>query len=408
MNRLTRWFNTPYVQAPAAKEAISIATRTDEEIIEILDGNAVGTTFGRLSPQTAMTQATVWACVRILSESIAQLPISVQQRNGGQWVDIEHDALGLLAKPNEWQTQHEFISQMVSWTELQGNSYALKFQGQTGPVQRLIPLDATKVEAKQDKSWRITYEYGGEVLRPNRIMHLRNFGTDGYVGLSTIKNARDTIGLALAMEEHGGGVFTNGATLGTIITTPNRLDEKAHALMSRQWNAAHRGAKKAHSTTILGGDVRVETLGMNNNDSQWIDARKLSKSEIATIFGIPDFMLNSTDKSTTWGSGLEQLSRSFVRFTLQPRMSRIAQTLNHSLLADNEQQNTRFVFDTDQMTMGEFESRMTGYSTAIQAGVLNANEAREIEGRNPREGGEEYLKPMNMQGQNDAETSTEV
>jgi len=194
-----------------------------------------------------------------------------------------------------------------------------------------------------------------------------------------------------------------------VLLAPTGLGDEAFERIQQQWNDKYSGAGNAHKTPLLEGGIDIKTIGMNNSDSQWLEARKLSKSEIATIFRIPDFMLNSTDKSTTWGSGLEQLSRSFVRFSLQPRMSRITQTLNRTLLLPNERPRMRFVFDTDQMTMGEFESRMTGYSAAIQAGVLNSNECRAIEGRNPREGGDEYLQPMNMTtGEEDENTSATI
>ena len=372
------------------------AARTTAEILAILDGNAMDSYFGAIAVNKALTQATVWACVRILSESIAQLPIRTQQRNGSQWADIDHDVLGLLAEPNDWQTQHEWMSGMVAWTELQGDGYSLKRQGRTGPVSQLLPLDSEKVEVKLTKDWALEYTYNGEPIPASQMLHLRNFGTNGYQGASTIKNNGNAIGLALAMEEHGAGVFKHGAGIDKVIVAPHNLDDESFERLTREWNSKYSGSGNAHKTPILEGGLDVKTIGMTNDDSQWLDSRKFSKSEIATVFGIPDFMLNSTEKSTTWGSGLEQLSRSFVRFTLQPRMNRISQTLARELLAEDERSTIRFVFDTDQMTMGEFESRMTGYSTAIQAGVLSPNETREIEGRNPRDGGDEYLTPMNM------------
>jgi len=383
--------------------------RTQAEIWAMLDGQQVDSRVGAITETNAMTQATVWACVRILSESIAQLPISVQERNSGKWSDIDHDVLGLLAAPNAWQTQHEFLSQMVAWMELRGNAYALKKQGTTGIPRELIVLDATNVEPTQDENWKIEYKYGGNPVPTRRMMHMRNFGTSGFKGLSTVENARNVIGLALTMEDHGTSVFVNGAQSGLVLKAPNMLDDESYDRMKRRWEDGHAGSKNAHKTRIIEGGLDIKEIGLSNEASQWLDSRKFSKSEIATIFGIPDFMLNSTDKSTTWGSGLEQLSRSFVRFTLQPRMSRIVQTLNHSLLDKSERGRMRFVFDTDQMTMGEFESRMTGYSTAIMSGVLSANEAREIEGRNPRDGGDEYLTPMNMTtGEDDGNTGTTI
>ena len=383
--------------------------RTAEEILAILDGHSLDTIAGSsVTIDSAMTQTTVWACVRILSESIAQLPIAVQERQGEAWVYVEdHDSVALLAKPNDWQTQHEFLASLVSWMELRGNGFALKIADKQGKIHKMLPLRGDKVEVKQDDNWAISYRYNQRDYTPGQMLHLRNFGTDGFQGLSTIANARNTIGLAMAMEAHGAALFKNGASIGKVLKAANRIDEEAEARLKRRLSE-YTGASNAHKTLLLDQGLEIDSISMTNADSQWLEARKLSKSEIATIFGIPDFMLNSTEKSTTWGSGLEQLSQAFVRYTLQPRMSRIAQTLNRELIPEKDRTRFRFVFDTDQMTMGDFAKRMTGYSTAITAGVLSANEAREIEGRNPREGADEYLTPMNMTtGANDENEDTD-
>ena len=392
------------INPPAAKKS-----RTDAEILAILDGNVLNSTSGELvSVNKAMMQTTVWACTRIISESIAQLPLQLQQRTDNQWQTInDHPALDLLARPNDWQTQHEFLAMLVTWMELQGNGYALMSSGQTGGPKILIPVRSDEVEVEQNKNWQIKYRYNGKTYTPDQMLHLRNFTTENYTGLSTIANARNSIGLALAMEKHGAGVFKNGATVGLVIETPGDLGEEVYNRLDKRLADKYAGAARAHRTLILEGGAKAGSVGMNNEDSQWIESRGFTKSEIATLFGVPDFMLNSTEKSTTWGSGLEQLFQAFVRITLKPRMSRIGQTLVRQLLPEQDQRNYRFIFDTDQMTMGEFESRMTGYSTAVQSGVLSPNEARELEGRNPRDGGDEYLTPMNMTTGNTDEQSTD-
>jgi HK97 family phage portal protein len=381
------------ISPAAAKE-----TRTEAEIMAILDGNVLDSEAGEMvNANRAMMQTTVWACTRIISEAIAQLPLQLQQQKNGQWQTIsDHAALDLLAQPNGWQTQHEFLAMLVTWMELQGNGYALKSSGRTGGPKILIPVRSDEVEVEQDDKWKIRYKYQGRTYTPAQMLHLRNFTTESYKGLSTIANARNSIGLALAMEKHGAGVFKNGATVGLVIETPGDLGEAVYERLDRRLSDKYAGAARAHRSLILEGGAKAGSIGMNNEDSQWIESRGFNKSEIATLFGVPDFMLNSTEKSTTWGSGLEQLFQAFVRITLKPRMSRIGQRLVRELLPEQERRTSRFIFDTDQMTMGEFESRMTGYSTAVQSGVLNPNEARELEGRNPREGGDDYLTPMNM------------
>ncbi|RLB67687.1 MAG: hypothetical protein DRH08_03050 [Deltaproteobacteria bacterium] len=146
---------------------------------------------------------------------------------------------------------------------------------------------------------------------------------------------------------------------------------------------------------LSGADIN-EFNGVSQTDAQYIESRKMQKQEIASLFGVPLFLLNDTEKTTTWGTGLEQMSRSFIRFSLSPRLNRLGQTLVRELIPENDRQNTRVLFDTDQFTLGEFKDRMDGYRSGIETGVLNPNECREVEGRNPREGGEDYRQPANI------------
>ncbi len=383
--------------------------RSMAEILALLDGRGftISDSGAYVNEHVALSQATVWACVRILSESIAQLPVIVQQLNGGKWIDIEHDVLGLLAAPNKFQTGHDYTANQVAWTELRGNAYSLRTVVR-GRVRELLPLQSDEVEVMQRDDWSLSYRWNGEDIPADQIMHMRNFSLSGFKGLSTIAAQRNTIGLALSMEKHGAGIFKRGATLGLVMETEGTLEDGQIERLKKQLETRFSGADNAHRTLILEGGLKSKPMGMTNNDTQWLEARKLSKSEIATIFGIPDFMLNSTEKSTTWGSGLEQLSRAFVRYTLQPRMSRIRQTYRRDLLTDAERGRMRFRHDTDAMTMGDYESRMTGHSTAINAGILNPDEAREKEGMNARADGEggEYWKPLNMAEPDETDNQT--
>ena len=139
---------------------------------------------------------------------------------------------------------------------------------------------------------------------------------------------------------------------------------------------------------------------MSNDDAQFLQSRQLSEQQLASIFGVPLFLLNSTEKSTTWGTGLEQISRGYLRFTLAPRLNRNEQTLSRELLTPEEQTRFYFQFDTSRFSLGDFKERMEAYGHAIQNGVFNPDEAREREGYNPRDDGEggEYWKPLNMAG----------
>jgi HK97 family phage portal protein len=378
--------------------------RDFDEVIAALDSGWHGTTGSGINVNavTAMRQATVWACVRIISEIIAQLPIEVHTKQpNGSWEDAEeHDLLQLLAEPNAWQTQHDLIATLIAWSEMQGNGYLFKNTNARNKVLRLLPLQANSVDADMLSDWELRYtvssEYGPNgIYGPDKVFHLRNFGNDGFRGLSTIGNHREGIGLALQLERHAVSAYQNGLQTSHWVGLESPLSEDELAEFKKNL-AKLRGAQKAGETPVFHGATLNSLGGMNLTDAQYIESRRMQKQEIASIFGVPLFLLNDTEKSTTWGTGLEQLSRSFVRFSLNPRLNRLSETMVRELVPPAERRKTRVVFDTDQFTLGEFKERMDGYRSGIEAGVLNPNEAREIEGWNKRDGGEEYRQPMNV------------
>jgi len=389
--------------------------RSFEDTIALLDGSGYKTGAGKyVNDSIAMRQATVYACVRVLSETIAQLPIQVQTRKGGQWMTAEnHDILSLLAEPNDWQTQHDLIASMVSWSEMDGNSYLFKIRDGGGVVRQLFPIQGTEVDASLGSGRNVEYTVASPTIGidgtydKERIFHLRNFGTSGYVGLSTIANHREGIGLALQLEGHATSAYSNGLQTNKWVKTDAPLTGDALTTFKKELSQ-YQGGRNAGKMPVLSGADINEFNGISATDAQYIESRKLQKEEIATIFLVPLFLLNSTE-NTTWGSGLEQISRSFVRFSLNPRLNRISQTLIRELVPEKARHRTRVVFDTDQFTLGEFKERMDGYRAAVESGVLNPNECRDIESRNPRDGGEDYRYPVNIaiEGQEDEIQDTE-
>lgn len=376
-------------------------SRSFEDVIAMLSGGAASNDSGvYINTDTAMRQSTVYACVRIISEMIAQLPIEVQTKVGAQWHTAEyHDILGLLAEPNEWQTQHDLISTLVSWSEMAGNGYMYKIRAGDGVVKKLIPLEARSVGVGIARDMSLDYtiasEYGvSGTFKGDRVFHLRNFGTQGYIGLSTIGNHREGIGLALQLERHATAAYKNGLQSNKWIKLERPLVGEALTGFKAEIEKYQGAAATGKMPAISDAEIK-EFSGISAVDAQYIESRRMQKEEIATMFLVPLFLLNSTD-NTTWGSGLEQISRSFVRFSLNPRLSRLAQCLIRELVAEKDRGKTRVVFDTDQFTLGDFKDRMDGYRSGIESGVLNPDECREIENRNPRKDGDKYRKPINI------------
>ena len=387
--------------------------RSFEDTIALLDGGYQTNSGAIVTPTSSLRQSTAWACIRIISEIIAQLPIEVQLKQNGRWVTAEqHQLLDLIAEPNDFQNQHDFISFLVTWSEMVGNSYYYKVKNGRGEVKRLLPVEGEHVTPSLETDWRVSYSLSTENGVPSgeyykdRVFHLRNFGTNGYMGQSTIANHREGIGLAIQLESHASSAYRNGLHTNKWIELETPINDKVKLAEFKRGIKKLSGANNSGEIPVINNGKFHEFSSMSAVDAQYIESRKMQKQEIASIFGIPLFLLNDTEKSTTWGSGLEQISRSFIRFSLNPRLNRIAQTFIADLVP--EKRSARIVFDTDQFTLGEFKERMDGYKSGIESGVINPNEAREIEGRNPREGGDEYRIPMNtnIEGQeNEDETS---
>lgn len=379
--------------------------RTLDEITALIDAGLYSNGLPLISIGTAMRQATVWACVRIISEIIAQLPPYVQRKERGQWITADtHEIVELLTSPNDWQTQHDLISTLIMWAETDGNGYLYKVKNRRGQVVRLLPIQSRSVQVTANMDWTLRYDIantdGGITghYTPAEIFHLRNFGSEGYRGLSTIGNHRKGIGLAIQLEDHASNAYANGLQSRHYLYSEKNIS-KDLADELKTTLAGYTSALNAGKIPFLRGGVELKDLPeLRLTDAQYIESRRMQQQQIASIFGVPMFLLNDTEKATTWGTGLEQFTKSFVRFSLSPRMNRLGQTLVKELLPVEERARTRVLFDTDSFTLGEFKERMDGYKSGIESGVLNPDEAREREGLNPREDGNggRYRMPMNI------------
>ena len=398
-----------FLRQPPALETRS----TDiEEIARRLDSAGFGTATAsgaNITDDGAMRETTVYACVRILSESIAQLPIMLKRENSDGTIERirSHPILDLINHPNEWQTAHDFWQHALTWMELRGNAFAFIQRGSVGQPQALLPLSGKMVQVEQLPDWSIRYFVGTEQKSgeffPEDILHVRHISMSGYKGMSTIAHHRESVGLALQTEKHGAAIFKNNAAIDKVFTHPSIMSEQAQENFKRSL-ANYRGAGQAGGTLVVEEGMSVEKIGMTSEDAQYLQTRKFQKEQIATIFGVPGFLLNDADKGTTWGSGLEQITKAFLIFALSPRIHRIEQTITRQLLTDGDRaRGLHFKFDTSKFEVGDFKDRMEGYRIAIESGIINPDEARVREGMNPRPGGDEYRIPSNQQLEADAD-----
>lgn len=369
----------------------------------------------RVTPQGAMRVTTVMACVRVLAESIASLPLIVYERlpNGGKERVPDHYLYNVLhTQPNGWMTSFEFREMGAAHLALRGNFYALIIPGPTGSVEQLIPMHPDRITVSRLKNGRLIYEYQNphtlksDTYTQDEIFHVRGLSSDGIVGLCPIEMAAGALGLSIAAERHGQTFFGNGARPGMILESEQKVPHETRLQIRDDWERWHRGASNSHRTAVLDRGLKAHELGMTNEASQFLETRKYQDDEIARMFRVPPHMVGNLEKATF--SNIEQQSIDFVQHTLRPWLVRWEQAITRDLIVDDKKYFAEFLIDG--LLRGDVSSRFATYSIGIQNGIYSPNECRRFENLNPRDGGDEYLTPLNMSstGQNEDEEETET
>lgn len=360
---------------------------------------------------SALGQAAVWAAVRVLSETVAQLPLKVYRllEPAGKTPDPGHPlwtVLHDLANPE--MTAYEFRCALQGHLALYGNAYAEIQRDQLGRVVALWPLRPDRMEVTRDEAgsrvWLYRLPAGTEVKwtwasptrQPAPIWHLRGFGSDGSVGYSPLQLLREPLGLAMAAEEYGARLFSNAARPSGVLQTPNRLTPEAASRLKSSWEAAHRGLSNANRTAVLEEGVTWQQVGMPPDDAQFIESRKFSLGEIARCFRVPPHMIGDLDRATF--SNIEHQSIDFVVHTLMPWLVAWEQSAARDLLSVKSFATHQIRFTVQGLLRGDIKSRYDAYAVGRQWGWLSADDVRELEDMNPLpEGrGQMYLSPLNM------------
>lgn len=360
-----------------------------------------GSSSGKtVTAESAMQVATVFSCIRILAESVGQLPIHLyEQREREKRPAIEHPLYWLLhLAPNKRQTSLEFFEFLVACLALRGNAYAFinRIKGVPRELLPLLPDSITPIETESgDIAYLHRLKSGKEeTYTSDQVLHVPLFSFDGVCGISPITKARETIGLAMATEEHGGRLFSNGARPGGVLQNPGKMSDAAYERLKDSWAERHEGAGNAHRTAILEEGTTWASVGMSSEDAQFLETRKYQRSEICGIFRVPPHMVGDLERATF--SNIEHQSLDFVVRALIPYLRRIELRIRTQLLTEAERPRFYAKFNQDALLRGDMAARATFYTQLEQAGALSPNEIREREDMNPREGGDVYLTPMNM------------
>ena len=355
-----------------------------------------------VTARTAIQVSTVYACVRVIAETVASLPLHLfQETEAGSEKATKHHLYRLLHdEPNPEMTSFVFRETLLSHILLWGNAYCQIIRNGRGQITELYPLLPDRMSVDRDSQGSLTYAYttteGKTVkIHPVNILHIPGMGFDGIVGYSPVAMERNAIGLGMAAEEYGSRFFSNGATPSGVLTHPNTV--KNPATLRQSWNAAYGGNANSGRVAILEEGLKFERISLPNNEAQFLETRKFQVSEICRIFRVPPHLVGDLEHATF--SNIEHQSISFGVHTIRPWLVRIEQSMNRALLSDSEKGRLYVRFNMDGLLRGAYKERMEGYAIARQNGWMSANDIRELESMNPipdMNGGNAYLVNGNM------------
>jgi HK97 family phage portal protein len=360
---------------------------------------------------SSLTFSAVYACVRIISESIASLPINVylEEADGDRILQKNHPVQKLLAKkPNNYMTSYTFKDVILTNLLLEGNAYFLIVRdGSARPIE-LICLDPSKVEVYRHEG-QLYYKIEGEdsTILQDDMLHFVGLSFDGLKGRSVLNSQRATIGTSIAANVTAGNVLGNTTQVGGIIKHPGKLSAEAIERLRTSWNNTYQGPFAAGKTAILEEGMTFEPSKINAQDRQLLESRRFQVEEIARIFKVPLSLIGHLEKAANYSS-IEALSIDFVRFTLTPYIVSMEEEMNRKLFRENEQDEHYVKIQVEGLLRGDSNARANFYKQMIDMGVLSINEVRKLENLNRIENGDTHYFPMNYapigqsnQGDND-------
>lgn len=368
---------------------------------EVFGTPSTNTNAGQtVNASQAMRLTTFHACVRLLSETIASLPLNVYRRDGDRKEiardhylhkllhDESHSALGMSA-----MTYREICQSHLC---IYGNSYTAYERTRSGRVLFLQPVHPNNVEVEIEGK-KITYKIDRKPWPTDQMLHVKALATfDGITGIAPVAYLRQTLGAALASEEYGQRFFVNDGTSQIVAEMPGKVDPDDKKRFREEWKKYHTGENR-HMPAIADQGVKIHTLDITPEDLQFLESRKFSVEEIARIFRIPLVLIGHTEKTTSWGTGVEQLMIGFVTHTLRPWFVRWEQEVNRTLLTKAERQEYFVEFNAEGLLRGDIKTRYEAYHIGINDGLMTRETVQNIENLPTYTGSDKPLIPMNMQ-----------
>ena len=349
------------------------------------------------TPHGAENLSAVLASVNVISASIASLPVYVQRRGAGRLENEPAHPLQRLIDlgPNGWQGWADFIEFMVSQTLLHGNSLAEIRTDGRGAVAELRPIPWQWVSVQLLPSGRLAFDvteheslYGGvgsqRRLLQGEVLHIADRSDHALIGKSRLSRAREVVEAGHRVQQFSQSIYKNGVSPSGVLTAEGKLPDDQIRRLKEMFTQAFSGAGNAGSAMVLDQNIKWQQLGISPEDAELLASRRFSTEEIARLFNVPPPLIQDYSHNTFTNS--EQAGRWFATLTLQPWLTKLEQAFKRQVLSEAARATHQLSFDMSAFLRGDPEQRWAAHKIAIEAGVLDSDEVREIEGYNPRGG----------------------
>ncbi|MFD0344016.1 phage portal protein [Streptomyces sp. NPDC127117] len=391
---------------PLIRRLLDGRQERSHKVLPSLTGRATSAGVS-VTPERALQVAAVFSSVRLLAETGSMLPTALFQRSGTTRSRIDDHPLAPLVsyQAHPEMPAGEFWAQVLGWMLVRGNAGVYVERNNGGRPVGLWPIAWTSVEQRRiresgERVYKITLDddewapirEDGSLVRAENFLHFRSFGLGGPEGLSPIGMARQSVGTGWAATSYIGGFFARDASPGGVVSVPGTLTDGQYERLTRQWTDLHEGFDRSHRLAVMEAGAKWEKTTLSPADAQFLEVYKLTRAEIAGIFGVPPHMIGDVERSTSWGSGIEQQSLGYVIYSLMPWLTRLERTTQR-LFGDP---SLYMKFNPDALLRGDSSQRNAGYALGRQWGWLSVNDIRAKEDEPPIEGGDEYVVPLNM------------
>lgn len=388
-------------QASASNRMATIDAEQIADLIRETRGGGPSAAGPSVNAQSALTLGTAYGCVRVLSQTLAALPIRLTDERTGEEI-TDHPVRRLFRRRfSDRLAAFQARQAIAAAIALRGNAYCLRIpQIGRGEMLDFLPPDQMRVEVEE--SGALTYlrrvpGQRGEVRIPSeRIWHVRGLTVDGVMGLSVLEAARQAMGLGLAEQKHAAKFYRTGGQVSGVLEVGEEFQPSEEQWATLTDDVAHEfGPNSTSSVKLLQKGLAYKSVSMKNTDAQFLESRHFSVVDICRFFGVPPHMVYETEQGMP-RSNVEQLGLEFAIYTLTPLTIALAQSIEETLLTRAERDRIEVSFDLDGLARADFRTRMDGLRIAVGRPWLTPNEARAADGRQPIDNGDELYVPANM------------